>query len=171
MDRIGLPLEWGIVPAERIFKLVTGPDPAAGAEAEVPVPGGELWDLYTFQVRLVNDATVANRRVSLAFDDGTTEFARFPTGQDYVASSNTLVTWADGLGQTLSAGTGNFRAIPMVAPPLLPGHSVGTITEGLQAGDNFGAPVLYVAAYNVRGLERALRRYEEAMAEAGVGAG
>ncbi len=167
---IGLPLPWGIVPAERVFRIRGGDDPAAGAEVSVAVPGGVLWEVLSVRVPLVTDATAANRRPTLTYDDGSTEFARAPVGVDVVASTSAVVEWFPDANLGGVVGANGAITGPLPRMPLEGGFRVRTVTLGLVAGDNYGAPVLYVAEYNIRGLERAANRYAEALAKAaGVG--
>ncbi len=166
MNGIGIPIPWGIVPAERLIRVGVGPDPAAGAEFQVVVPGGVVWIAQTLTTRLATSAVVANRRPELFLDDGTTEFARIPMPFDLTANTNQRITWAVNLGVQLSAGSGNFRASPMPEVAMLAGWRYSSLTEGLDAGDNYEAPALYVWEYTIRGIERAVERYEREVAEA-----
>jgi len=163
---IGLPIPWGIVPTERLFRVVTGDDPAAGAEVSVAVPGGALWEVYSIRVQFTTDATVLSRNVRLTYDDGMTEFYRTALPADIPAGQNFPLSFAD-YGAWANFGNISLGVfIPLASMPLLPGYRIRTNTANLQAGDNYGAPVLFVAEYQVRGLERAVERYERAVAEA-----
>lgn len=168
MDRIGLPLPWGIVPTERLFQPITGANPVAGAEVLVPVPGGQVWVVQSVRVPLVTAVAVGNRRPSLIFDDGTTEFARAPAGLDVPATTTAALTWFREAAFGGVVGANGAVSGPLPPTVLLPGYRIRTLTLNLQAADAYGAPVLYVASYEVRGLERAARRYLEAVAGTGI---
>lgn len=167
---LGLPLPWGLVPAERLFRVVTGADPPANTEVSVTVPGGAVWEVLTVRLTLVCDANVANRRTSILFDDGTTTFFQQQTTGPVGAGSSTGASFARLLGTTDGA-TFNIEAHGSLPDlPLLPGFRIRTSTLNLQVGDNYGAPVLYVAEYQLRGIERAVARYREAAREVGEAA-
>lgn len=128
------------------LKIVTGADPAAGAEVLVTVPAGKRWLLRSIEVQLVTDATVANRRVRFLFDDGTTEFCRVAAFTDQTASQ-TFEYVAAPVGGLEYSRSGVFL-VPI--PPLMlgPGHRVQTSTNGIVAGDDFGAPALLVQEWD-----------------------
>lgn len=165
---IGLPLPWGIVPAERVFRPVTGADPAAGAEVSVSVPGGMLWIVQSVRVTFVAAAVAVSRRPALTYDDGSTEYARAPVGTDVTTGATAALSWfAEAtLGGVLGANGAVEGPLPRI--PLLPGHRIRTVTLNLDVLDNYGAPVLYVAEYSIRGLEGARDGYLRALVEAGV---
>lgn len=128
-------------------EVVVGSDPAAGVEISVTVPAGEIWLLESLIVTLVTDATVTNRYVSLAFDDGTTEYGRVIVAAAQAESLTMRKSFLRGLGSenTGVLTIGSQASLPDFA--LLPGHRIRSITTNLQAGDNFGAPVLYVVKH------------------------
>ncbi len=166
MRDVGLPLPWAIVPAEVIRKVVTGDDPAAGAEVSVTVPGGELWEVQSLEVNLVTSAVVANRLPRLILDDGVTEFARIEgdISGGQAASTSMFWTWVVGGVFHNQAASAWCSLLPPIQLP--GGYRLRTSTLGVDVGDNFGPPALYVYAYQVRGLERAVQRYEREVAEA-----
>lgn len=124
------------------FKIVSGSDPAAGAESTITVPAGEVWELIGFEVTLVTDATVANRRPRIVLDDGTTEFFRQAAGADITASLTTIVVGSGASVASLAAGVAHIPLAPGVI--LGPSYRIRTLTLNLQAGDNYGVPVVFV---------------------------
>lgn len=130
-------------------KVVTGADPAAGAEISVTAPNGKSWDLLAVKFTLVTSAAVANRRPALALDDGTTEWYRWRTGVDQAAS----LTRSYNFLHSLSAEADRSATFGEMYEPLEdelllgPGSRIKTVTDALQAGDNYGAPVLFVVEY------------------------
>lgn len=124
-------------------EIVTGDDPAAGAEVSVTVPDGEVWELFSVRVQLVCDATVANRRSALSLTDGTTEFFRAHSIANQTASETTTYQFAD-MYQHTSQLLGKLAIRIPQSFTLLGGWTVETQTDSLQAGDDYGAPLLYV---------------------------
>lgn len=163
LDDIGLPLPWGIVPAQRLFRVFVGPDPAAGAEAVLSVPGTEFWDVLTVSVVLVTSAVAGSRNPSLQASDGTTVFARFGGVPGQVLGTTTRHTWFPGGVDTMGSAASGQVSYTMPRLLLMPNYVLSTVTQALDVGDNYGPPVAYVVAYQVRGLERALERYERAL--------
>lgn len=115
-------------------------DPAAGAElVAFTVPAGQVWELQSLRFSLVADATVANRRVHLVFDDGTNILAKVPVLSAQAAS----LTWAYSfVREADNAAVQSLEVVTRLPRLVLPsGFRVRTVTENLQAGDNFSAGV------------------------------
>lgn len=129
------------------LKVITGTDPGAGAEVSVTVPAGMAWDVLSMRVDLVSSAVAGSREPSLVLDDGTTEFARVPATIVVSASSTRRFTWTRVGGLQLSGALPTSFAMPIPELPLLSGYRVRTVTIALDAGDNYGVPILYVAEY------------------------
>lgn len=157
---VGLPLAWGTVPAERLFLVKVGADPAAGAEAVLTVPGEEVWVPWSFTVSLVTSAVVANRRSVLLFDDGTTVFARRQGPAAIAANVTGNLSWTTDSDSSGASGAGDAISGSMPRLVLLPGFRMRTATLNLDAGDNYGAPVAYVQAFTLGGIARATERAE-----------
>lgn len=117
----------------------SGTDPAAGAEASVTVPAGDNWTLTSALISLVTDATVANRRVHLIIDDGTTTVLNLVGSVDQAASLTVVYSWTAGGNDSAAVRDGvlNLGQLPTDLR-LLPGWRIRTLTTGLQAGDNYG---------------------------------
>ena len=126
-----------------VIRSITGTDPAAGAEWSETVPTNARWRLIAARASFVTDATVASRTVSLRIDDGTTDVWLLPSHATQAASLTFPYSLA-AIGQSGFA-SGNSIVIPM--PPdvfMLPGWRVRSATGTIQAGDNWGAPQLWV---------------------------
>ncbi len=126
-----------------VMRSITGTDPAAGAEASETVPTNARWLLLAFTLRLVTDATVANRHVRLVIDDGATTFFSSDSEAAQAASDN----WAynAGIGMDRRAGVSDNRMWALPAGLMLPGGArIRTSTSNIAAGDNFSAPQLLV---------------------------
>lgn len=136
---------------EGVLKVVTGTDPAAGVEITQTVPAGKAWELIAVRFTLVTDATAANRDVALLLDDGTTVFTKLNRPGSIIASKTydlNFVTDFGFAGQENGLATSSTRPMPS-GIILGPGYRVRTSTDSIQAGDNYGAPALYVAEYDV----------------------
>jgi hypothetical protein len=169
--RVGLPLPWGIVPAERLFRVVVGADPPPGQEWSVTVPGGAVWEVLSITAVLTTDATVTSRGPRAVMDDGSVIFAAAETNSAHPASTSRRYVWIPDLGTVYIGTSSALVHVPLPRLTLLPGHRIRSFTYNMQAGDNWEAPVLYVAEYQIRGLERAVERYREALEEVGMAEG
>lgn len=123
--------------------VVTGTGPAAGAEISETVPDGEVWELQSVQLSLVTDATAVNRNVELTLDDGSTVFFRVEAGINQSSSATTKYSFAD-FGFASGSAVHDTVAISLPTFVLPAGSRIKTVTASLQAGDDWGAPVLYV---------------------------
>jgi hypothetical protein len=125
------------------IRTIVGTDPAAGVEISETVPAGARWRLQTFGYTFVTDATVANRRPVFTVDDGANVL-----WEDFVNVAQTATqTVKYRAGATGSAALYDTLAYRMVVPTwflLAAGSRIRTVTAGLVAGDNFGAPIYSV---------------------------
>lgn len=126
-----------------VIRSVAGSDPAAGAEISETVPTNARWRLISLQAALVTDATAANRIPVLIVDDGTNELARGGHGIAQAASLTINHTFGV-FGAALQVTTTNFLGMAPAGIVLMGGHRIRTSTAALQAGDNWGAPRLFV---------------------------
>lgn len=124
-------------------RLVTGTNPAAGAEVSETVPTGARWKLLSFAATLVTSATVATRHVRLSVARSGVTYIQVPAALSQAASVEFIYNFSP-LGAWFDA----FPAAPFSPWPhemfLLAGDQIVTQTLALQAGDNWGAPTLYV---------------------------
>lgn len=120
--------------------VTVGANPAAVAEASVTVPAGETWQLQSVDLTLVTSVTAGNRRVALVIDDGANIVAKIVAAVDQAASLTVEYVFA-GAGEN-AAVRGGVLLEPLPAFTLGPGWRIRTITTGMQAGDDYGAPVV-----------------------------
>lgn len=111
------------------------PDPAAGATYTYTVPGGRMVSLATVHAKLVTSATVASRepRLLLADNDGI-EWARIPWTTAVAASGTVVLTWARGIGTSLT-GADTSALLPLPDLLLMPGHQITVDVGAIDAGD------------------------------------
>ena len=126
-----------------VMRVITGTDPAAGAEVSETVPTNARWRLIAARIPLVTDATATNRIVVIVFDDGTTEFYR---GSSTFTQTASLGRTYDLSGLSIEKGSVVDRIQIAVPLPinLLQGFRFRTVTSAFQAGDNWQAPILLV---------------------------
>lgn len=126
--------------------MVIGADPAAGVEISDAVPAGKQWRLISVLLQLVTNATVANRRPHVIVDDGANVFHRRASNATQAASLTQNYLFA-GEGPE-AAVRGTYVADPLPVQEIPAGARIKTVTENLQAGDNYGAPLYYVEEFD-----------------------
>lgn len=127
-----------------IIETTTTANPAAGAEVSYTNPGLIIYScLYAIRIRLVTDATVANRRVTLIVSDvdGTTPLYVGISPIDQTASQ-TIDYFFGPYGVAMAAAVNSRIAIPV--PPIhwCRNMVLSTSTSGIVAGDDFAAATL-----------------------------
>jgi hypothetical protein len=145
LSNLTWPEQFTVAPGDGrgFIRNVTGTDPAAGADWSETVPTNARWRLIAARAALVTDATVASRTASITVDDGTTTVWNMPCHTTQAASL-TFTYYFTAIGASGFA-SGNTLVIP--APPDMvmgPGWRVRAQTGTIQAGDNWGAPQLWV---------------------------
>lgn len=122
-----------------VQRSITGTNPGLGVEVSETVPTNVRWRLKSLRVQLVNDATVASRAVSLEITDGTNTVAKFGAANAQTAGTTWTYTFAD-VGTNIASISDQILIGIQSDLILLEGYTIKTSTNGLQAGDNFGAP-------------------------------
>lgn len=122
-----------------VLRSITGTDPAAGAEISETVPTNARWRLHAIQFTLVTGITGATQEVALVLDDGTTAFARVPSGFTQVAST-TIVYSSFHHAPRNTAAQDTTKNIPLPRVDLQGGYRITTITNTIGGDDNYGAP-------------------------------
>jgi hypothetical protein len=126
-----------------VIRSIAGSDPAAGAEFSETVPTNARWRLLGVDVPLVTDATAANREAVLTIDDGAAVVAEIAAGTAQAASLTRRYSFARGVQRGGPAASTIINA-PIPDAMLMGGYRVRSVTTNLQAGDNYGAPQLWV---------------------------
>lgn len=132
-----------------LIKTVTTANPAAGAQISQTVPAGVIWKIKGIRARLTTDATVANRyaKYFLTLPDGgiitaisaTPHTASLPV--DYMA--------ADYGTHGVTVGFGEYM-IGLPSDIYLPaGSTITTVVNGMVAGDDWGAALIWVEEFIV----------------------
>lgn len=127
-----------------IYKLITGTDPAAGAQISETVPTNAYWRIISARAEFVTDATVVDRYQRWRLTDGTDIFWKTPNTVTQTASLSEDYQYGIGLGEEHGGlNEPNFG----VAPPsfwLPEGYQLLSEVTNMQAGDDWGAPLIFV---------------------------
>ena len=126
-----------------VLRSITGTNPAADVEISETVPTNARWRVLAIQFSLVTDANAANREVALTLDDGTTVFARVPSGFTHVAST-TIVYSSFHHAPRFTVAQDTTKNFPLPRVDLQGSFRLATVTTARQATDNYGAPQLLV---------------------------
>lgn len=136
-----------IIPGHGRFKSIEGLNPAAGAECSMSVPADQVWHVLYFYVQLVTDATVANRRTHLVFNNNNGPYIEAFSSVDQAASLTRNISAAQ-FGHVPDEIDDNDIIIPIPQNMWLLGESqIATATVNKQAGDNYGKPIVLVEQY------------------------
>lgn len=131
----------GMIDSGWVDKLITGTDPAAGAELSETVPTGVDWILEVFRGVLVTEVTAATRQVFLVITDGTTTYLTLAANGTQIASLTRTYNFAH--LSSVPALTGTIIHGPLQLNHILgPGYILTTTNSALQALDNWGAPIM-----------------------------
>jgi len=147
---------------DRSWRSFRIPDPAAGADFRVTVPGGEGWLVQGLLATLTTSAVVATRQPRLTADDQTDTWLMIPAGDSPAASTTTQYTLILGgpTGVTSSPASDVWGGPSLLYLP--PGHRFGPVTNNLQAADAWTVIRMAVIVVTIRGAlaaaEAELRR-------------
>lgn len=126
-----------------LMRSITGTNPAAGAEVIQSVPANTMWRLHAITVTLVTDATAVNRVVKWRKKGNTAEYFRIPHGVLHGGSTTGQYTLAM-IGSERTAFGNTSVQTDILQNRMSPADTVETITDNLQAGDDYGAPQLLI---------------------------
>jgi hypothetical protein len=128
----------------RRTKIIQSTNPIAGAEFSLTVPDRRIWKPLALSAVLVTDATIINRRPSLVFDNGTDIFARIAAGTVNSESGTYRWSWIRGT-TAMEDNEGKVSVCPLPSDLImLPGYRIRSLTNGIQAGDDWGVATLLV---------------------------
>lgn len=123
-----------------------GTDPAAGVEFSEAVPGGVRWELAAVLAVLTTSATIATRRPKLIIDTGVGGFSVAIVAQTLTLPASSSATFGWYLGMPLETALPLGVALGVAGLPsrlvLFGGYRVRSVTDSLQAGDNWDAPII-----------------------------
>lgn len=129
------------------YRTIVGTQPAAGAGINETVPAGARWELCSLYAVLTTNGAVANRVVELDAFTGANAKVVSMSPVNQPASRSWGYIWGVGMLNTTRADGGSYN-LPWPTPmALLAGDTIQSQAVGLQAGDQWNAPV-----YTVREL-------------------
>lgn len=139
-QRVGTPGAWlqNSIDGGGAIRSITGSTPAAAAEISETVPTGARWELLAIRFRLVTDANVANRAVSLVLDDGTNLYFHSSMNVNQTAGVTWNYAFVQGFGNPAISQISALMAVIPANNRLGAGHRIRTSSTLLQAGDQFG---------------------------------
>jgi len=127
-----------------LLRVISGTNPAAGNEVIEIVPTNARWRLLSLGVGFVTDATVASRQVRLRITDGTQEIALVPATASQAESTTRSYWFVAGYPNTPGLQSGVVYSFIPTDYFIPQGGTIETKTANLQAGDNYGTPILVV---------------------------
>jgi len=137
--RVPRPGHYGL----REQRIRTQAAPAAGVDIVATVPATNRWKLWTLSASLVTSAAVANRVPHLVITDGQGNTAyNCPANQNQVAA--TTIRYSVGAGVFAVTFDNAYVFVAPVEMDMLQGWTIGFLTTGLQAGDQWGVMGLFV---------------------------
>jgi hypothetical protein len=131
---------------------LTGSVPAAGADWTYTFGSKQITRLKAIQAQLTTSAAGATRFPSLKIADGFGNFiAEIPPATSIGASIAGRVTWGEGLlSAAYSSGATAVLMMPTPTDLKLSGAAIVQVsTQGIQAADQWTAPVLYVEQWPI----------------------
>ena len=129
----------------RIAALVA--QPAAGADWSLAIPSGHVYRLLAVMATLVTSAAVATRIPRLVVSDGNTRLIDVPPFATQAASLTRRYLY---LPQCSAFATGNGVLSPLPDISLQAAWTIGTLTDAIDAADQWSSIVLHVIDTTVR---------------------
>lgn len=128
--------------APRPLEILPGTAPSAGQSFSLTSPGRPGWRLIGVLFRLVTSATVADRAVTVDYDDGNgTLFGSNGFGAVVQASTTELFAFQANIGQA-AWNTAGQAFIPLMPVEFLGGQKLQINVANVQAGDQLDRIVL-----------------------------
>jgi hypothetical protein len=138
----------GQSPWRRYRRVVTVPQPAAGADWSLIVPAGSVYELVSVYGSLTTSAVVADRGARLQLGDGHATYLDLAPQAVQAASLTNRYAWAAGMS-TFSADSGQVMGLPRLY--LEPGWTLGSATDGIDVADQWSTVYALVLETVVRG--------------------
>jgi hypothetical protein len=132
------------------IRTIVGTTPGAGLDINETVPAGARWDVLAFSYVLVTAVAVANRQSDLVFDDGTNIFYISRAQATIPASTTKTYRRSQGYGAAFADLNGDFNHSMPFGLTVAAGYRIRTSTSGIQAADQYAAPV-YVVRERIEG--------------------
>lgn len=150
VDETGQASEAGFSPVgSGSFRILSIPNPAAGADYAITVPAGVAWHLRSFQATFTASAVAATRRPRIRLSDvADVSIMLIADVLGIVNGQAFNVVWAQGINSRVSSG-GLLEGHMDVPADFIggPGFQFKTVTLNIQAGDQWSAGRLFVREY------------------------
>lgn len=130
---------------------VTGTNPAANAECSDSVPAGEVWELLAYSVACVQGITQTPQPILRITAGGVIVYESFGSTTAQAVSTTCRYSWAPGLTISgLIGATTNVHSVAGLPAGLIlsAGDTIATVTVGIGANTDYGAPIIYVLKYS-----------------------
>ena len=136
-----------------LLSTVTGTNPAANTELSTTVTAGEIWELISYSVACVQGITQTPQPIlRIADAAGLVIFEGFGSSGAQAASTTCQYTWMAGAGAPSAqvGATTNVHAVAGLPLGLVLGSAfvISSVTVGIGANTDYGAPQLYVLKYS-----------------------
>lgn len=127
-------------PIERVQRFpVSLPNPPVGTEFALTPTGRGAWRILSLVATLATSAVVANRGVAWTVDDTNGTFFRSPAGAVQINGATVKYAAFDGASVTGLIGTNIAIGWPNGGIVLYEGYRLRSITDNLDAGDQWSA--------------------------------
>jgi hypothetical protein len=124
-------------------------DPAAGAQATITVPVGEIWRILNGNIQFVTAAAVANRRLQIIFSDGAGPAIYTFSNTDQIISETKGYSIAP-YGVIQAETNGNIILINIPKDIWIRGGgTISTAVTNMNAGDNLGVLTLLIEKFYI----------------------
>jgi hypothetical protein len=132
-------------------RVITVPNPAAGAEFTITPDDGGLWLVLGIVAQLVTSGVAGTRAVALRVDDQSATYMIAPAGTTQITGLTRLYSAFPGVGA--AAANGSIIGIPWPSHGLIlrGGHRIRSVTEVIDVGDQWSAIAAQVVSYPRRG--------------------
>lgn len=130
-----------------VFKVIPVAAPAAGAEIDIVSTAAAGWLVRSIRFRLVTGVAVAVRTVALTLDNQTDEYLRTPAGATQAASLTDIYTGYSGSAGAISSAPDIVIGLPVDGLWMPQGHHLRTVTNNIDAGDQYSQIVMSVIEY------------------------
>lgn len=129
------------VSGEGFLRAITGTDPAAGVEISETVPTNTRWLILAIQFALVSDGAGSAIQLRLLYNVGADiQILLAPSTHGL----STSITYSAGVDREEFATNNGVMGMRLPRMVLRGGDIISTNSVNLGAGDDYGAPTLYV---------------------------
>lgn len=129
---------------ERTFQVIRVPNPAAGAQFSVTVPGDQAWRVLSVAALLTTSAVAGNRSCALLADDQQSVYLAADADVAITANLAVTVSWALGLITSTSVATGGVASAGLSDLVLPPGHRLRSAVTAFDVADQWSSIAIAV---------------------------